>query len=85
VASPLTRQAAAQIIADLSVWNVHCPGAHDVLDAIGLQERYDIAFWDAMIVNSALELGCDTIWSEDLNPGQWYGAVRVQSPFEVSE
>lgn len=81
VARPLAPEAAAQIIADLSVWQVHCPGVQDVLDAIGLQARYRISFWDAMIVASALQLGCKTLWSEDLNPGQSYDQVRVLNPF----
>ena len=81
VAKPLSAEAAAQAIADLSVWKVHCPGAEDVLDAIRLQKRYQISFWDAMILASALQLGCQVLWSEDLNPGQVYDRVEVQSPF----
>jgi predicted nucleic acid-binding protein len=26
-------------------------------------------------------LGCDTLYTEDLNPGQTYGAIRVVNPF----
>jgi predicted nucleic acid-binding protein len=81
VAKPLPAEAAAQMIADLSVWEVHCPGVEDLLDAIRLQERYQISFWDAMIVASAVELGCQILWSEDLNPGQVYDQIKVQSPF----
>jgi predicted nucleic acid-binding protein len=81
VAKPLTPGAAAQIIADLSVWQVHCPGVEGILDAIRLQDRYQISFWDAMIIASAIQLGCQTIWSEDLNPGQVYDQVTVESPF----
>jgi len=81
VARPLAPDTAAQIIADLSVWQVHRPGAEDVLDAIRLQARYQLSFWDSMLVASALQLGCQTIWSEDLNPGQVYDSVQVLSPF----
>jgi predicted nucleic acid-binding protein len=81
VAKPLPAEAAAQIIADLSVWEVHCPRVEDLLDAIHLQERYRISFWDAMIVASAVQLGCQVLWSEDLNPGQAYDQVVVQNPF----
>ena len=81
VAKPLTPDMAAQIIADLSVWQVYRPGVEDVLDAIRLQGRYQISFWDAMIVSSAIQLGCQTIWSEDLNPGQVYDSVAVTNPF----
>ena len=81
VSKPLTAEVAAQIIADLSLWLVHRPGPEDVLDAIRLQDRYQIAFWGAMIITSAIQMGCQTLWSEDLNPGQIYDQVRVLSPF----
>ena len=80
VAQPLTPDAAAQIIADLSVWQIHRPGVEDVLDAIRLQKRYRVSFWDAMVISSALQLGCQTLWSEDLNAGQMYDTVTVQNP-----
>lgn len=81
VARPMTPDEAANTIANLSVWHVHCPGAEDVLDAIRLQGRYQVSFWDAMIVTSAIQLGCERLWSEDLNAGQVYGTVTVLNPF----
>ena len=81
VAKPLPIEVAAQIIADLSVWEVHCPRIEDVLDAIRLQERCQISFWDAMAIASAVQLGCRILWSEDLNPGQVYDQIEVRSPF----
>lgn len=83
VAQPLTPDLAARIIADLATWQVHRPGVQDLLDAIALQRRYTISFWDAMVVTSAILLGCRCIWSEDLNPGQLYDGVRVVNPFQV--
>ncbi len=81
VAKPLAPEMAAQIVADLSAWHVHCPGVEDVLDAIALEQRHRISFWDAMIVSSAIQLGCDTIWSEDLSAGETYGRATVRRPF----
>lgn len=81
VAQPLETGAAAQILADLSVWRVQTPEVRDVLAAIELQRRYGLAFWDAMILQSAARLGCEIVWSEDLNPGQIYEGVRAVNPF----
>jgi predicted nucleic acid-binding protein len=81
VAKRLPAEAAVQIIADLSVWEVHCPSVEDLLDAIRLQDRHQISFWDAMIIASAIQLGCEILWSEDLNLGQVYDQVEVRSPF----
>jgi predicted nucleic acid-binding protein len=39
------------------------------------------AYWDAAIVAAARKLGCETLYSEDLNRGQDYGGVIVRNPF----
>jgi predicted nucleic acid-binding protein len=40
-----------------------------------------LAFWDALIVQSASAAGCARIVSEDLNHGQRISGVRVENPF----
>jgi len=78
---PLEAPAAARIIDVLAHWHVHAPAAADVLAAIDIHQRTGASFWDAMILRSAKELGCQTLHSEDLNPGQAYEGVQVLNPF----
>jgi predicted nucleic acid-binding protein len=52
-----------------------------VIEAIHIQQRNKISFWDAMIICSAKELGCKIIWTEDLNPNQLYEGIKVVNPF----
>ena len=68
-------------IRDLAVWTIHRPSHSDILSAIRLQRRYKLNWWDAMIVNSALESGCAVLWSEDLRSGQKFGRLAVKDPF----
>ena len=51
------------------------------LSALVIHERFQLSHWDSLIVASALEGGCDTIYSEDLNHGQDYDGTRVLNPF----
>jgi predicted nucleic acid-binding protein len=81
ISKPLDVAVAKEIIADLSRWYVRVPAADDVLGAIGLHQRTGISFWDAMMVRSAVEIGCGVIYSEDLNHGQIYDGARVENPF----
>jgi predicted nucleic acid-binding protein len=81
ISKPLDAAAAKEIIADLSRWHVHVPAADDVLGAIGLHQRTGISFWDAVMVRSAVEIGCGVIYSEHLNHGQVYDGARVENPF----
>lgn len=78
---PLEAEATAQITADLSTWEVHAPNPNDVLDAIQIQKRFQLSFWDAMIVANAMNLGCQTLWTEDLDAGQILDAVTIANPF----
>ncbi|MDQ3398398.1 MAG: PIN domain-containing protein [Deinococcota bacterium] len=64
-------------------WTIHEPSARDVISAIGLHQEILASFWDAMILTSAARLGCELLWSEDLNPEQHYGGVQVRNPFEA--
>jgi predicted nucleic acid-binding protein len=55
-----------------------------VLNALQMRERFQVSYWDATIIAAAHELGCSTIYSEDLNDGQDYGGVKVVNPFLAS-
>lgn len=78
---PLTKDNAAQILEDLSRWSYHIPDSADIIEAIRIQERNKVFFWDGMIINSAKACGCGVIWSEDLSHGQDYEGVKVINPF----
>jgi len=49
--------------------------------ALRLKDRYQTSYWDAAILAAATTAGCEELLSEDLNPGQAYGSVRVVNPF----
>lgn len=52
-----------------------------MLDAIDGIERWQVSFWDAMILTTAILAGARTIWSEELNDGQAYDGAMVRNPF----
>lgn len=81
VPAPLEPRKAAQIVEDLTRWRVHSPEPHDVLEAIDVHLQSRISLWDALIVRSALQLGCREILSEDLSPGEVHPGVKVRNPF----
>lgn len=81
VPTPLLPEQAKDIISHLARWRMHSPTVADILEAINIQSRHEISFWDAMIIQSAIRLKCEKIWSEDLNAGQLYAGVTVDNPF----
>jgi predicted nucleic acid-binding protein len=53
---------------------------HD--SALALAERYGFSFYDALIMSSALQAGCDRLYTEDLQHGQVIEQrLIVQNPF----
>ncbi len=43
--------------------------------------RYQYSFYDALIIAAALNLGCNTLYSEDLQHGQAIGSLTIENPF----
>lgn len=81
VAAPLAIDEASERIREFAAWNVFSPTANDILTAIALQKQAHLNFWDAMVVQAAAELGCDVLWTEDMNDGQLLRGVRIRNPF----
>lgn len=81
VKNPISLDTAFQIISDLKLWKVATIKVEDILEAIKFSQRYKISLWDALILCSAINLGCSIVWSEDLNSGQYFGKIKVVNPF----
>jgi predicted nucleic acid-binding protein len=51
--------------------------------AWGIEARFGVHYWDALVVAAAQQSGCRYLLTEDLQHGQKIGAVTVINPFEV--
>jgi predicted nucleic acid-binding protein len=49
--------------------------------ALDIQEQSGYGFCDSLIVAAALEAGCGTLYSQDLQDGREFGALTVVDPF----
>jgi predicted nucleic acid-binding protein len=50
--------------------------------ALAIAERDGVAFYDALIVASALEAGCSTLFTEDMQAGRLIaGRLTIRNPF----
>jgi predicted nucleic acid-binding protein len=65
----------------LSRWVTAPLDMNIVRSAWGLQDRFQVRIWDALLLASANAAGCTYFLSEDLNDGQAYGSVRAINPF----
>lgn len=49
--------------------------------ALSIAGESGLAFYDALIISSAIAGGCDTVWTEDLQHGRRIGRVTIRNPF----
>jgi predicted nucleic acid-binding protein len=49
--------------------------------ARALAEEHRLSFYDALIVASAIEAGCDLLYSEDMQHGRTIGGLSIINPF----
>jgi len=78
---PLPSNKARGIVEEYLTWRVVENTGSMLLDAIDLQKRAKMSFWDALIVQAAINADCERLYSEDLNHGQRFGSVQVVNPF----
>lgn len=80
---PLDARATRDIVSDYLAWQVVVNGGDSILEALDLEARYQISFWDALVVQAAQASGAEILYSEDLSDGQAYGTVRVINPLRA--
>jgi predicted nucleic acid-binding protein len=79
---PLTVAKAKEIVEEYLTWTVVDNTGRMVVDAIDLRRKSQLSFWDSLIVQAAIQSGCDKLYSEDMNAGQRFGSVTVVNPFK---
>jgi predicted nucleic acid-binding protein len=80
---PVDLAKARTIVEDLCAWEVVVNDEQAVLAAIDLQAKYQLSFWDSLILDAARRSGATTLYSEDLSTGQRVGEVAIVNPFEI--
>ena len=77
---PLVTDEVRRLIQDYLSWEVVVNTTDSVIEALEIEQRHKISFWNALIVQSALTSGATVLYSENLAGGQRYGPIRVMNP-----
>jgi predicted nucleic acid-binding protein len=83
-AHPLSVEQTRGLLQDYLSWDIVINTAESVLEALAIEQRYNISFWDALIIQAAGSAGASIVYSEDFADGQTYGALRVVNPLSHS-
>lgn len=85
IPQPLTADEVGEIINTLSVLPIQEVDLVMVNQAVDIHKKYQISYWDSLIVSAAERAGCAEIVTEDLSDGQIYHDIRVRNPFKNDE
>jgi predicted nucleic acid-binding protein len=80
-AAMLTRAAALTVVETLTRAKVVPANAASVLRGLQLAQRHQLSHWDGLIVQAALDSGCATLFSEDMQAGMRFGDLEIVNPF----
>jgi predicted nucleic acid-binding protein len=81
---PAARDEARAEVRDLLAWNPVVADAALLEHGWKLQDRYQLSYWDALIVAAAKAASCRYLLTEDLQAGQKLAAIEVVNPFQRS-
>jgi predicted nucleic acid-binding protein len=81
LAGPLPTEQALRVLDDLAAYPVVTIDAALVRRAAARSTVEHVSYWDALILEAAVDAGAATVYSEDLHPGRAYQGVTVEDPF----
>ncbi len=80
IARPLPVDEIRRLLQDYLSWEIVVNTPESVLQALEIEVRYKISFWDALVLQAAESAGATVLYSEDLAAGQKYGPIQVINP-----
>jgi predicted nucleic acid-binding protein len=78
---PTAREEARAEVRDLLAWGPVVADAAMMERGWKLQDRYQVSYWDALIVAAAQAAFCRYLLTEDLQAGQMLDEIEVINPF----
>lgn len=79
--TPLAAGPAAEAVRELCAFPVRPLGTELVRAAVRRSASSRLSYWDALIVESAMEAGAAVLLTEDLQDGRKFDALLVVNPF----
>lgn len=78
---PLQHDIAAGLIAAWTRFRVQVINLQILVTAMRIKDRHGFSYWDSAIIAAAQALGCDAVYTEDMQDGRQIGEVTIINPF----
>ena len=64
---PLTTEETRSVIEDYADWEIMVNTPNSVIEALTIEARFQVSFWNALIIHAAERSGAAILYSEDLS------------------
>jgi predicted nucleic acid-binding protein len=81
VKSPVSPEAAREIVFDLLHWPLVVNDGKSIIRAIDWQMKYRFSFWDSLILQAAVAGKAEFLLSEDFQDRQVVESITIVNPF----
>lgn len=81
---PDTRAEIRAEVRDLLFWDPLAVDAAILDHGWKLQDRFQLSFWDALIIAAAKRLECGLLLTEGLQPNQILEGIKIINPFQTN-
>lgn len=78
---PLPHELAAGLIETWTRFRIQDMTLGVLNDALRIRQSVGLSFWDSAIIAAAVAIGCDRVYTEDLNHGQVVEGLTIVNPF----
>lgn len=79
----LSRKEAREIISNYGEWKLVRIDPVMIVNASQMEEKHQLMFWEALIIEAARRSGATRLVSEDLSSGRTIDGIAIENPFDV--
>lgn len=81
---PLSRKEARKLVNGYGEWNLVHIDAVMIVNASELEEKHQLQFWDALIIEAARRVGATRLVTEDIPSSLTIEGIAIENPFDVA-
>lgn len=79
---PLSIDDALEYLKYISIMEVVTPNFDMIVLAARVHQKHNFSFWDSMIIQAALSVGCKEVLTEDMQDGFIIDGMKIINPFK---
>lgn len=81
---PLSRKEARELVNSYGEWKLVRTDTVMIINASELEEKHQLTFWDALIIEAARRTGATRLITEDIPSSLTIEGIAIENPFDVA-